>query len=203
MWGSELPSVVNALRNAMRLAEADDTPTCGWLSTPSSSNSAERSAMSSWPLSSLALRAPVGSARVPAAGENPTIAYRPGPTRHPPTTRPSPVMARTTGHNLAVRYRFDDSVLGTTRYQLSRGGDLLHVEPQVFDVLAHLVERRDRVVAKAELLDGLSLRLTAQVELGTPGPCRWPLDWRGGAVCRWPEYGIGVRAAWKGEPCAS
>ena len=58
-----------------------------------------------------------------------------------------------TGHNLAVRYRFDDSVLDTTRYELSRGGELVHVEPQVFDVLAHLVEHRDRVVAKAELLD--------------------------------------------------
>jgi pimeloyl-ACP methyl ester carboxylesterase/DNA-binding winged helix-turn-helix (wHTH) protein len=52
-----------------------------------------------------------------------------------------------------VRYRFDDSVLDTTRYELSRGGDLVHVEPQVFDVLAHLVEHRDRVVGKAELLD--------------------------------------------------
>jgi DNA-binding winged helix-turn-helix (wHTH) protein len=52
-----------------------------------------------------------------------------------------------------VRYRFDDSVLDTTRYELSRGGELVHLEPQVFDVLAHLVEHRDRVVGKAELLD--------------------------------------------------
>src|SRR5215211_1376274 len=58
-----------------------------------------------------------------------------------------------TGHNLAVRYCFDDSVLDTTRYELSRGGELVHVEPQVFDVLAHLVEHRDRVVAKTELLE--------------------------------------------------
>jgi pimeloyl-ACP methyl ester carboxylesterase/DNA-binding winged helix-turn-helix (wHTH) protein len=36
---------------------------------------------------------------------------------------------------------------------LSGGGALVHVEPQVFDVLAHLVEHRDRVVAKTELLD--------------------------------------------------
>jgi pimeloyl-ACP methyl ester carboxylesterase/DNA-binding winged helix-turn-helix (wHTH) protein len=54
-----------------------------------------------------------------------------------------------------VRYRFDDSVLDTTRYELSRGGELVHVEPQVFDVLAHLVEHRDRVVAKAELLEAV------------------------------------------------
>ena len=52
-----------------------------------------------------------------------------------------------------MRYRFDDSVLDTTRYELSRGGELVHVEPQVFDVLTQLVEHRERVVAKAELLD--------------------------------------------------
>jgi pimeloyl-ACP methyl ester carboxylesterase/DNA-binding winged helix-turn-helix (wHTH) protein len=52
-----------------------------------------------------------------------------------------------------VRYRFDSSVLDTTRYELSRDGELVHVEPQVFDVLAHLIEHRDRVVTKAELLD--------------------------------------------------
>ena len=69
----------------------------------------------------------------------------------PPGSLPATTLA--TGHNLAVRFRFDDSVLDTTRYELSRGGELVHVEPQVFDVLAHLVEHRDRVVAKAELLD--------------------------------------------------
>jgi hypothetical protein len=47
----------------MGLAKADDTPTCGWPSTPSSSNSAERPAISSWPPASVALRAAVGSAR--------------------------------------------------------------------------------------------------------------------------------------------
>ena len=38
---------------------------------------------------------------------------------------------------------------------MSGGGESVHVEPQVFDVLAHLVEHRDRVVAKAELLDAV------------------------------------------------
>ena len=64
-----------------------------------------------------------------------------------------PARTTTSGHNLSVRYRFDDGVLDTTRYELLRGGELVHVEPQVFDVLAHLIEHRDRVVAKAELLD--------------------------------------------------
>ena len=34
-----------------------------------------------------------------------------------------------------MRYTFDDVVLDTTRYELRRGGELVHVEPQVFDVL--------------------------------------------------------------------
>jgi pimeloyl-ACP methyl ester carboxylesterase/DNA-binding winged helix-turn-helix (wHTH) protein len=52
-----------------------------------------------------------------------------------------------------MRYQFEGRVLDTTRYELSCDGELVHVEPQVFDVLAHLVEHRDRVVTKAELLD--------------------------------------------------
>ncbi|HZY06961.1 MAG TPA: transcriptional regulator, partial [Ilumatobacteraceae bacterium] len=57
------------------------------------------------------------------------------------------------GHNLSVRYRFADSLMDTTRYELLSNGEQVHVEPQVFDVLAHLVEHRDRVVPKTELLD--------------------------------------------------
>jgi len=52
-----------------------------------------------------------------------------------------------------VRYRFDNYELDTSRYELSRNGEAVHVEPQVFDVLVHLVEHRDRVVTKAELFD--------------------------------------------------
>ncbi len=52
-----------------------------------------------------------------------------------------------------MQYRFGDTVLDTTRYQLRRGDEFVHVEPQVFDVLAHLVEQRDRVVTKSELLE--------------------------------------------------
>jgi pimeloyl-ACP methyl ester carboxylesterase/DNA-binding winged helix-turn-helix (wHTH) protein len=54
-----------------------------------------------------------------------------------------------------VRYRFADNEVDTTRYELSRSGELVHVEPQVFDVLAYLIEHRDRVVTKAELLDAV------------------------------------------------
>lgn len=59
------------------------------------------------------------------------------------------------GHNLSVRYRFAESLLDTTRYELLCDGEQVHVEPQVFDVLAFLVEHRDRVVHKTELLDAV------------------------------------------------
>lgn len=39
------------------------------------------------------------------------------------------------------------------RQELRRGGGRVHVEPQVFDLLVHLLRNRDRVVSKDELLD--------------------------------------------------
>ena len=52
-----------------------------------------------------------------------------------------------------MRYSFGDLVLDTDRYLLERGGVAQHVQPQVFDVLVHLVANRSRVVPKTELLD--------------------------------------------------
>ena len=54
-----------------------------------------------------------------------------------------------------VIYAFGDHELDTDRYQLRSRGEPVHVEPQVFDVLTHLVEHRDRVVSKTELLDSV------------------------------------------------
>ena len=52
-----------------------------------------------------------------------------------------------------MRYSFGDLVLDTERFLLERGGEPQHVQPQVFDVLSHLVANRSRVVPKTELLD--------------------------------------------------
>jgi DNA-binding winged helix-turn-helix (wHTH) protein/DNA-binding CsgD family transcriptional regulator len=49
--------------------------------------------------------------------------------------------------------RFGDYELDTERFELRRNGLPVPMQPQVFDVLAHLVEHRDRVVSKEELLD--------------------------------------------------
>ncbi|HSJ07642.1 MAG TPA: alpha/beta fold hydrolase [Longimicrobiales bacterium] len=50
-------------------------------------------------------------------------------------------------------YAFADFTLDTRRCELRRAGEPRHLEPQVYAVLCHLVEHRDRVVGTAELLD--------------------------------------------------
>jgi DNA-binding winged helix-turn-helix (wHTH) protein len=50
-------------------------------------------------------------------------------------------------------YRFGEYELDTRLHELRRAGERLSIEPQVFDVLAHLFACRDRLVTKQELLD--------------------------------------------------
>ena len=50
-------------------------------------------------------------------------------------------------------YSFGEYELDTRLHELRRAQERLHIEPQVFDVLAHLFACRDRVVTKEELLD--------------------------------------------------
>ena len=52
-----------------------------------------------------------------------------------------------------MRYRFGRYILDTGTLQLLDGAAEVDVEPQVFAVLTHLVEHRERVVSKEELLD--------------------------------------------------
>ena len=49
--------------------------------------------------------------------------------------------------------RFAGCELSLERHELRRAGEVVPVEPQVFDVLAYLVRHRDRMVPKNELLD--------------------------------------------------
>jgi class 3 adenylate cyclase/DNA-binding winged helix-turn-helix (wHTH) protein/predicted ATPase len=49
-------------------------------------------------------------------------------------------------------YSFGEWQLDTRLYELRRAGKPLKLEPKVFDVLLYLIERRDRVVAKEELI---------------------------------------------------
>ena len=40
-------------------------------------------------------------------------------------------------------------------FELRQASQLVHVEPQVFDILAYLLKHRHRLVSKTELLDGV------------------------------------------------
>ena len=52
-------------------------------------------------------------------------------------------------------YRFNQCTIDTERYQLSLSDKIVSIEPLVFDLLAYLIEHRDRVVTREELLDNL------------------------------------------------
>jgi DNA-binding response OmpR family regulator len=49
-------------------------------------------------------------------------------------------------------YRFADYELDTQRRELRRAGQLVAIEPKVFEVLLYLLQHRERVVTKEELL---------------------------------------------------
>jgi pimeloyl-ACP methyl ester carboxylesterase/DNA-binding winged helix-turn-helix (wHTH) protein len=51
-----------------------------------------------------------------------------------------------------MRFRFGDHILDSDRCELRRRGELVAVEPQVFDLLLHVIRNRDRVVSKDDLL---------------------------------------------------
>jgi DNA-binding winged helix-turn-helix (wHTH) protein len=51
-----------------------------------------------------------------------------------------------------MRFLFGKCTLDADARELTRAGRVIHVEPQVFDVLVHLINRRDHVVSKDELV---------------------------------------------------
>jgi DNA-binding winged helix-turn-helix (wHTH) protein len=72
-------------------------------------------------------------------------------------TRPG---AMATGHGAGVGavtmlYVFGEYTLDTQLYELRRAGEVIHLGPQVFNVLAYLVQHRHRVVPKQELFERL------------------------------------------------
>jgi predicted ATPase/DNA-binding winged helix-turn-helix (wHTH) protein len=52
-------------------------------------------------------------------------------------------------------YRFAECEVDVAGRELRCAGALVHLEPQAFDLLVHLIEHRDRVVTKNDLLDGV------------------------------------------------
>ncbi len=54
-----------------------------------------------------------------------------------------------------MRYRFETAELDTAAYELRVDGQRVPIEPQVFEVLTYLIEHRDRLVPRAEVLDAV------------------------------------------------
>jgi adenylate cyclase len=54
-----------------------------------------------------------------------------------------------------VTFAFGDHELDIERRELRRGGTPVAIEPQVFDLLIHLIRNRDRVVSKDDLIESI------------------------------------------------
>src|SRR5260221_3065162 len=54
-----------------------------------------------------------------------------------------------------MQFFFTDHVLDRDRRELRRGSKAIALEPQVFDLLVYLLESRDHVVSKDELIDSV------------------------------------------------
>lgn len=50
-------------------------------------------------------------------------------------------------------FQFEDFAVDVPRRELRRAGEIIRVEPQVFDLLVYLVENRDRVVSRDDMID--------------------------------------------------
>jgi hypothetical protein len=51
-----------------------------------------------------------------------------------------------------MHFTFGNCSVDCARRELRRGGKLVAIEPQVFDVLVYLIQHRDRVVSRDDLL---------------------------------------------------
>jgi TolB-like protein/DNA-binding winged helix-turn-helix (wHTH) protein len=51
------------------------------------------------------------------------------------------------------KYRFTEFEIDLSQQELRRLGEALHIEPQVFDLIVHLVRNHDRIVSKDELIE--------------------------------------------------
>src|SRR5262245_17944119 len=54
-----------------------------------------------------------------------------------------------------LNFRFADFEIDVARQEVRRAGATVHVEPQVFDLLVHLIRNRDRIVSKNELFEAI------------------------------------------------
>ena len=54
-----------------------------------------------------------------------------------------------------MKYQFAEFEVDLSQQELRRRGEFIHIEPQVFDLIVHLVRNHDRIVSKDELVDAV------------------------------------------------
>ena len=54
---------------------------------------------------------------------------------------------------MVIKYRFAEFEIDLSQQELRRLGEPVHIEPQVFDLIVHLVRNPDRIVSKDELIE--------------------------------------------------
>src|SRR5215468_6761543 len=54
-----------------------------------------------------------------------------------------------------LSYCFGEFEIDVARHELRRACAIVHIEPQVFDLLVYLIRHRDRIVGKDELIDSI------------------------------------------------
>jgi DNA-binding winged helix-turn-helix (wHTH) protein len=54
-----------------------------------------------------------------------------------------------------MTYKFGPHTLDPERYELARGSDIIPTEPQVSALLVFLIENRDRVVSKDDVIEAI------------------------------------------------
>src|SRR6188508_2043595 len=52
-----------------------------------------------------------------------------------------------------MKYTFSEFEIDLSQHELRRLGESVHIEPQVFDLIVHLVRNHDRIVSKDELIE--------------------------------------------------
>src|SRR5579871_6757881 len=67
-----------------------------------------------------------------------------------------------------MRFTFADCAIDQAKRELTRAGESIHLEPQVFDLLVFLIANRERVVSKDELLSAVwGGRIVSESTLGS------------------------------------